>query len=77
MTIEDDGTFQAPNFALERIQTAYTNNGLLKIDCAATTGRCDIEAVSFGYGTSAPLSVPLSFDPNVPPVVAHARVSPS
>ncbi len=77
VTIDDDGTFQAPNFALERIQTTYTTNGLLKIDCAAAPGRCDIEAVSFSYGTSAPLSLPLSFDPNVAPVVAHVQVSPT
>ena len=77
VTVADDGTFQAPNFALERIQTVYTDNGLLKIDCAATAGRCDIEVESSGFGTSAPVSVPLSFNPNVAPIVAHVQLSPS
>ena len=77
VTVADDGTFEAPNFALERIQTVYTDNGLLKIDCAGAPGRCDIEVESSGFGTSAPLRVPLSFNPNVAPVVAHVQVSPS
>jgi hypothetical protein len=77
VTVGNDGTVQAPNFALERIQTEYTKTGLVKIDCAAAPGSCDIEAVSFSSGNSAPLSVPLSFDPNVAPVVSHVQVSPS
>ena len=77
VTVGNDGTVQAPNFALERIQTEYTKTGLVKIDCAAAPGSCDIEAVSSSSGSSAPLSVPLSFDPNVAPVVSHVEVSPS
>lgn len=77
VTVGNDGTVQAPNFALERIQTEYAKTGSVKIDCAAAPGNCDIEAVSFSSGNSAPLSVPLSFDPNVAPVVSHVEVSPS
>jgi len=76
-SVGDDGTFKAQNFALERLQVFFTKTGPHTIDCAAAPGTCDIEADTFGFGSSTQLKVGLSFNPNIPPVVPAVQVSPS
>jgi len=77
VTIADDGTFHAPKLALERLQFLYTKTGAQTVDCAAAPNICNIQAVSFTLGAPTSVAVPLSFNPNVPPVAAAARVAPA
>jgi hypothetical protein len=76
-TADSNGKFTATNFVLERRQVAYTETGIRIIDCAAAPGTCDIEVRSFGIGSSVPVKVALTFDPNVAPAVALAHVTPN
>jgi len=76
-TVNANGAFTATNMALERRQVVYGFAGFQTLDCAGLPGNCDIEVRAFGFGSSAPVKVPLTFDRNVPPAIASAQRSPS
>ena len=76
-TVDANGAFTATNMALERRQVVYTAWGTQTVDCAVAPGWCDIEVSASGFGSSAPVKAPLTFDPNVGPAIASVHRSPS
>jgi len=76
-TVNGNGAFTATNMALERRQVVYTQFGSQTVDCAVAPGWCDIEVRASGFGSSAPVKVSLTFDPNVGPAIASVNRSPS
>jgi hypothetical protein len=77
LTVADDGTFSAAQFALERVQQAFTKTGNQTVDCATGPDVCDIEATTYGFGNPTTLHAPLTFNPALPLVSASAHASPA
>ena len=71
------GAFTATNFPLERRQLAFTKGAQRRLDCADAPGRCDIRALNGGFASGTQPRVPLGFDPNKPPAVENAHLSPT
>jgi hypothetical protein len=76
-TVDANGAFTATNMALETRQVIYAPWGTQTVNCAVAPGWCDIEVRASGFGSSAPVKTPLTFDPNVGPAIASANRVPS